>query len=162
MYYLCAFFKQKWHSYSSVAYSRTYQKQHIAFLDSLVCSPHSVHSQHSEKQRIVVRKSRNSHHCCNNRYLHNFRKSCNFLNSVRCKHATTYTDKWLFSFIKSLDNSFNLSHIALSRRLIASYFNLFRIFKINFSILNVHRNVNKHRPRSSASCDIKRFLHYSW
>jgi len=161
MYYLSSFLQSQRCFNGSVANSCTHKEQHVALVHSGICHFNTVSSYHAAEKLVVIRENRNAHHSCDNRYLHKVGKLSYLVLSVSGKNTSANTDKRLLSLFQRRHYTPYLNVVALCGRLIASYLALFRVLKVDNRLLNVHRDIYKHRTRSARACYIESLFEHS-
>ena len=161
MYYLSSFLQSQRCFNGSVANSCAHKEQHVALIHSSVSHFDAVSTYHAAEKLVVIRENRNAHHSSDNRYLHKVGKLSYLVLSVSGKNTTANTDKRLLSLFQRRHYTPYLNVVALCGRLIASYLALFRVLKVDNRLLNVHRDIYKHRARSAGACYIESFLENS-
>ena len=136
----------------------TDRKQQIAFAHCHVRGIRPMHSQVSDKQRMICRNRASSHdrrHYRNVCYIDYFRKlfirSCD-IHSASCKKQR------FFRLIEHLKRAFKLPHMNARIRLISTKIYRFRIFRASKLTHHIFRKVDQHRPGPPRPRNVKGFL----
>jgi len=158
MYNLCIRCKFMKFPCNPIIKTSTDRKQQIAFAHCHVRGIRPMHSQVSDKQRMICRNRASSHdrrHYRNVCYIDYFRKlfirSCD-IHSASCKKQR------FFRLIEHLKRAFKLPHMNARIRLISTKIYRFRIFRASKLTHHIFRKVDQHWSRSPCPRNIKRLF----
>ena len=148
----------------SVSDARAGDYQKISSADSLIGIRLSVVAKHAEIQRMLLRQHSHAHHGVHQRDVELFAEFAYHLLAVSEYDSSACADERLFGLIEQAHHSLQLYRIYPYLRLVSAYCHAVRIYELlsQLSLLNIHRDVDQHRPLAAGRSYIEGLLEDSW
>ena len=134
------------------------QDQYVCLSDRIVGGTNAVHADHPKSTGIIRLKGANSHQRCDNRNIGFMYKVAQRLFRLADEDTAAGNNQRAFCFGNCRGRFVDLADMALETGPIGADGDFFRIGKIYFHLLYIHRNVNQYRTWTSSPGNIKRFF----
>ena len=136
--------------------TKSYANNHIGFVGFDVRCVVSMHSEHSNKIRMVVIDCVQTHYSRSDRNVCLLRQSNQFILCLRKFHTMTSEDDWLFCVVNQLDGFVNFRLVQFRVRIVATNVFAWFIGEItNFSHKSIFRNINQNWTWTTCTSQIE-------